>query len=346
MDINRDCRRILVVEVNWLGDVLFSTPFIKAVRKKFKNAYIACLTAPRTIEVLERNPHINEIILYDETEEHRSVLGKVRLILSLKKKKFDAAILLHRSFTKACIAYLAGIKIRIGYVTEKRRAILTYPIEPPEVPLHKVDYFLRIASSIGCDISDKNYEFFIAEKEKKYINKKLSEGGVGENDFVVLMNPGANWPPKRWSEENFARLSDLLIANYGVKVVISGAVKDRERAERIKELMKERALNLAGKTNLKQLGALAERANVVISGDTGPMHIAVAMKSNVIALFGPTSPALTGPYGSGNYKVIQKDVGCEIPCYEVECNNRKCMDAITVEDVAAVFEDMYRKCRK
>ena len=105
-------------------------------------------------------------------------------------------------------------------------------------------------------------------------------------------------------------------------------------------MMKEKPAILTGKTNLRELGALMERADFVISGDSGPMHLAVAVGSNVIALFGPTSPDLTGPYGNKNYTVIRKDTECEIPCYDLECRNYRCMDAITVDDVLRIFDRM------
>lgn len=333
--------RILILEVNWVGDVLFSTPLIRAVRRKFKDAYIACLLAPRAREILEYNPAVNEIIIYDERGAHKSLAGKARLILELRRKHFDLAVLLHRSFTRALMAFLSGIKERAGYATKKRTALLTRPLEAPDTDLHKVEYFLKIAVSLGCDVSDKNYEFFTGNKERRYIEKELLKNGIKKTDTVVVMNPGANWAPKRWPEENFAGLSDALIRKYGVKLIISGAEKDAERALRIRSKMKEKVVVFCGKTNLKQLGALLGRADFVISGDSGPMHIAVAVKSSVIALFGPTSPHLTGPYGNGNYRVIQKEVGCETPCYDLTCKDYRCMSAITVDDVLNVFKEMY-----
>lgn len=345
MKIKAYYKRILIVEVNWLGDVLFSTPFIKAVREKFKDAYIACMVVPRCREILEYNPRIDEIIIYDEKGKHRSIWGKLRFILSLRKKRFDLAILLHRSFTRTLLTYLSGIKDRAGYTTEKRRILLTHPVEPLDTPLHKVEYFLKIAESLGCDTSLKSYEFFISDREKKYIEEELSKSGVKKEDLLVVINPGGNWLPKRWPEENFARLSDFLVTKYGAKVVISGGKLDIEIAIRIKKSMRKPSAIFSGKTNLKELGALMERANFVISGDSGPMHIAIARGSCVIALFGPTSLRLTGPYGNGNYRIIQKDVGCEIPCYDLTCSDYKCMEAITVDDVTRVFEDMYKNAK-
>jgi len=344
--LKSDYNKILIIEVNWLGDVLFSTPCIKAIRNKFENAYIACMTVPRTKAMLEYNKRIDEIIIYDEKGKHKNLFGKIRLISELNRKKFDLAIILHRSFTRALITFLSGIGERVGYSTKGRGVLLTYPIEAPEENLHKVEYFLKIAESIGCETQDKDYEFFITEKERKYIEKELAKNNIHKDDFLVVINPGGNWEPKRWSEERFAELGDALIAGYGVKIVLSGAENDIEKTKRIKNRMKGELTILAGRTSLKELGALLERANIVISNDSGPMHIAVAMKSNVIALFGPTSAALTGPYGRGNYRVIQKDVECEIPCYNLECGDYRCMEAITVDDVLKVFSRLYSSVKE
>ena len=336
-------KRILIVEVNWLGDVLFSTPFIKSVREKFKDSYIALLTVPRTKEILENNPRINEIIIYDEKGEHKSLLGKWRLIKILKEKKFDLAIILHRSFTRALITFLSGIKRRVGFATKKRRFLLTDPVDIPGEDLHKVEYFLKLAEYLGCDTSSKDYEFFVTDKERSFIENTLSKKGIKKEDTLVVINPGGNWLPKRWDEESFAKLSDVLIDKYNVKIIISGAKKDAEIAEHIKSMMKNNAVALSGETSLKELAALMERASFVISGDSGPMHIAVSLrKPNVIALFGPTSPELTGPYGKGSYKILRKDIGCEVPCYDLSCGDYKCMKAIKVEDVLGIFEKIYK----
>lgn len=339
--MNKEHKRILIVEVNWIGDVLFSTPLIRAVQAKFKDAHIACMVPPRVKEILEHNPRIDEIIVYDEKAEHRTFFGKLRFINLLRKKHFDLAILLHRSLTRTLITFFAGIKERTGYMTEKRNFFLTSPVKIPEKDLHKVDYFLRIAESLGCDASRKDCEFFVGEKERGYIKKELEKSGVTKRDLLVVINPGGNWRPKRWSEANFALFGDSIIKSHGAKVVISGAPEDMKRAERVRSRMKEKPIIFCGKTNLKELGALMERANFVVSGDSGPMHIARALKSNVVALFGPTSPELTGPYGSGNYKIISKAVGCEVPCYDLACSNQRCMDAITVDDVLRVFGEMH-----
>ena len=339
--ISKEYARILIFEVNWLGDVLFSVPFIRAMRKRFKNAHIACAVAPRVKDILTNNPYIDEIIIYDEKDAHKGLLGKWRFVSLLRKKQFDLAVLLHRSLSRALFTFFAGIGERSGYRTQKGRRFLTRPIEAPEIEAHKVEYFLKIATTFGCDTSRKDYEFFIRDEDRKYIGRELSDAGIAKEDLLVVINPGGNWPPKRWREKNFAELSNKLTKKYNAKIVISGSDKDKSRAERIKNNMKEKPVILCGRTDLKQLGALMERADFVISNDSGPMHIAVAMKTNVIALFGPTSPSFTGPYGGKNYRIVRKQTGCEIPCYDTACADYRCMDAISVGDVLAAFEEMH-----
>ncbi len=336
-------KRILIVNVNWVGDVIFSTPFIRALRDANPGSYIACLLHPRCKDMLEGCPRLDEIILYDEEGVHKSLLGKARLINELRKKRFDTAFILHRSFTKALLTWLAGVKKRIGYATKHRGFVLTSAVEEPVEEMHKVEYFLALARSQGIEAVDGSYEFFIRDEDRKFVKELLIALGVCEKDRLAVICPGGNWDPKRWRVENYAKLSDLIIEKLGVKVVVAGSRKDVSLAEDIKKKMKLRPIVACGKTTLKQLGALLERAQLVIANDTGPMHIAVAMKTKVIALFGPTSPKLTGPYGKGNYRVISRAEGCDVPCYDFTCTDNRCMAAIQVEDVFREAQNLLRQ---
>jgi heptosyltransferase-2 len=334
--------KILIVNVNWVGDVLFSTPFIRNLREAYPEAHIASLVHPRCAVMLEGNPRLDEIIIYDEELSHKGLAGKAALIRRLRKKAFDTAYLLHRSFTKAAIVYLAGIKERIGYPTKNRGFLLTKTAEEPDEDIHKVKHFLNLLAATGIKSKPHSCEFFIKESDRDSAKTFLKDNGIGDRDLVAVICPGGNWDPKRWPRENFAGLADILSEKFGAKVVISGAGKDIKLGEEIRSLMKDGAVIACGKTTLKELGALLERANLVIANDTGPMHIAVAMKTRVIALFGPTSPALTGPYGEGNYRVISRYDECPIPCYDFTCKDNRCMKAITVDEVAKAAEEMLK----
>ncbi|MFA6078298.1 MAG: lipopolysaccharide heptosyltransferase II [Candidatus Omnitrophota bacterium] len=333
-------KRILIVNVNWVGDIIFSTPFIKALRDAEPGSHIACLLHPRCKDMLEGDPRIDEVILYDEEGIHKSLIGKARLVRELRRKHFDTSYILHRSFTKALLTWLAGIKHRIGYATKGRGFLLTTALKEPVESIHKVEYFLALAHSQGIKVTDVSYEFFVGAADRMFVKELLAELGVSESDRLVVICPGGNWDPKRWPAENFAKLSDLLIEKFKVKVVAAGGLKDIKLAEGIQKKMRFPLAIASGKTDLKQLGALLERAQLVIANDTGPMHIGVAMKTKVIALFGPTSPKLTGPYGRGDYHVISKVRECNIPCYDKTCTYNSCMAEISVEDVFKEAEEL------
>lgn len=335
--------RILIIEVNWLGDVLFTTPFIHSVRRANPDSYIACLVHPRCREILDGNPDIDEIIEYDEELAHKGPIGKLKLILKLRGNKFDTVFILHRSFTKAVFAYLSGAGQRIGYATKHRRAFLTCVAEDPESPIHKVEYFLTLARAYGITAISRSYRFFVSDADREYIKKYLAKSGIEPDAKMIALCPGGNWGPKRWSAENFAQFADLISERTGAIVVITGGSKDKALGTRIKKMMKTPSAVLCGDTSLKQLGALFEIASLVVANDTGSMHIAVSAGAPVIALFGPTDPGITGPYGEGSYRVITKQKSCDVPCYDLLCKDNKCMAAIGVDDVLKAADEMFGK---
>ncbi|MFH1996408.1 MAG: lipopolysaccharide heptosyltransferase II [Candidatus Omnitrophota bacterium] len=345
--------RILIVNVNWLGDVLFSTPFVRAVHMMFPGCSIATLIHPRCREIVQNNPKIDEIILYDEEGVHRSLPGKIRLAGELRKKRFDIAFILHRSFTKAFLIFSAGVAERVGYATKKRRWLLTKAAEEPHQDVHTVEYFMKILtaadrlreegavplSEIEATARD-GYEFYPSVEDETYVDSLLKRTGIGRFGRFVVVNPGGNWMPKRWPKESYAELADAFAAEYGMKTVLTGAKKDARLAGEIRSLMKSALVDTSGETSLGQLGALMRRSALVVANDTGPMHIAVAVKAKVIALFGPTSPDITGPYGTGDYRVVSRNEECSVPCYKKGCGEYRCMNAISVRDVMRAAESL------
>ncbi len=246
---------------------------------------------------------------------------------------------MHRSATRALITYLAGIRARVGYDTKRRGFLLTNKLKSPQKELHRVDHFLGLAKAMGANDAKGDYEFFITEPDRKRASRLLESAGISGLDDYAVLNPGGNWAPKRWPAESFAELADRLIDTYGVKVLITGAEKDKALAEEIGKNMKHETVSLCGRTGLRELASILETSKLVVSADSGPMHMAVSTGANVVALFGPTSPDITGPHGKGNYTVLRKDVGCAVPCYDSSCGDNRCMKAITVDDVMKGIED-------
>lgn len=326
-------KRILIIEVNWVGDILFTTPAIRAIRERYPKSFMATLVVPRCIEMLKDNPNIDEIIVFDEKGAHRGVFGKVSLILEIRRMGFDTVISFHRSMSRMLLAFLAGIPRRIGYYTRKRSWLLTDAVASLKAQPHRVEYFLDITRAVGIYTKNKNYEFFVPKESFTEADETLRQNGIDKDEEYFLINPGGNWLPKRWPKERYAQLCESLKRLYKKKIVITGAEKDILLADDIIRMSNNSAISICGKTTLKELAAIIRRAVLIISNDSGPMHIAVSQRAPTIALFGPTHPAITGPYGDGDYIVLHKWKGCEVPCYDLTCSDYRCMEAISVEDV-------------
>lgn len=329
---------ILVVNVNWLGDVVFSSSVFKALKENFPQAKISCLAHPRIKEILECIPAIDEIIIYDEDKKHRSPLKKLKLILKLREKKFDAAYLLHRSLTRALLVFLSGIPVRVGYDEKGRGFLLTHKIPPAANNIHRGDHYLNVVESYGIKVKDRKTELVLDEESNRAAQEILKEHGIVDNEPFIVVNTGGNWDLKRWPKENFKRLIDCL-GSRQEKIVISGSENDRKQIQAIVKGLDVRPIVLAGKTSLKQLAALFSQARCVISADSGPLHLAGSVGTPTIGLFGPTRPELTGPRGRGQSLIIQNDVGCNRQaCYHLSCKDNICMKSITINQVMEALD--------
>jgi heptosyltransferase-2 len=324
-------KRILVVTVNWLGDAVLTTPVFKALKETFPESYVAVLAVERVRQVYENNPYIDEIITFNDRTFKKSVFKKIRLAIKLRKKKFDTAFLIHRSFSRAFVCWLVGIKERIGYERKKNTFVLTKKIKPPQETVHRQKYYLNLFEQSGVEIKDKLPQFFTTLSAEKRMNSFLHV--IKEkHEFIIGMNPSANWDLKRWPAQNFAKLADQLIENFSCAVIFTGAKKDKAIVDEVIKNMNKPFYNLCGKTDLKELAAIMENMNVFISNDSGPAHLAAALGINTLVIFGPTSSQITSPQGK-KVNIFQKDISCEIPCHKLSCQDNICMKNITVDEV-------------
>jgi len=328
---------ILVVNVNWLGDAVFSIPVFKALKKTYPHAHLTCLCVPRVKEVLQFCPYVDKIIIYDEKGKHQFPWSKLKLIRYLKKERFDAAFLLHSSMTRALMVYLAGIPLRIGYC--KTKFLLTHPVPMRAENIHRCDYYLKVLEGYGIKIQDRLCELRLNLADMQSLDNKLSSAGIGPKESYVVLNTGGNWDLKRWNIDSFAQLAKRMGQEFGLKIVFSGASKDREYCQRIVKSADIKAIVLAGETTLGESLALYKRALVVVSADSGPLHLAHSVGADVIGIYGPTLPSITGPRGNGRFQILFKDVGCnKAPCYHLSCTNNVCMQSVTVDNVCEAFK--------
>jgi lipopolysaccharide heptosyltransferase II len=298
--------KILIFTKNWLGDVLFEIPALRAIRENFLEARMVVLAPARCREILEAVPFLDEVRVFDERSSERSLVSKIRFLAWLGRERFDKVFLFHRSFTRAFLAWLGGIPERIGYRTGKRGWILTKSVDPPRQAMHQADYFLVLLKWAGLRVKfGAAYEFFYRAEDELKAKKILETKGLVPRAFAAF-HIGANWEPKRWPASHFAELADLVSEAFSCPVVLTGSSEDEVIAQEvIEKAQTARPVSLCGKTSLGVLGAFYKQAAFVVSSDSGPMHIASGVGTPVVALFGPTSPKWTGPRGTGKKVVIQ-----------------------------------------
>lgn len=333
--------RILVVNVNWLGDAVFASPVFKALREQFPQAQISCLAVPRIKEVLECVPGISEILLYDEKNADRWLWAKLRLIFKLQHKRFDAVFLLHGSWTRAWLMRCAGIPVRVGYASKGRAGLLTHPIALPSQDVHKSDHYLGVLEGFGLKVSDRRVALTVSPQARQEVFAILQQEGLGPQEPYIVVHTSGNWDLKRWPQEHWAQLIQRVQTERRIRVVISEGPQDREWARQIARLSTVDPVVLAGKTNVHQLAALLEKALLVISADSGPLHIASAVAKKIIGIYGPTTPMTTGPRGQAEAKIFHADVGCNrASCYFLACPDNVCMKAVDVTQVLRAAYDL------
>jgi heptosyltransferase II len=326
----KNYKKILIVRLDRIGDVVLSTPVIKAVRDAYPKAHIAFLVRPYAVDAVKGNPYLNEVITYDKK-------GTLKLISQLFVKAFDLAIVLHPTARTHWIAFLAGIPERAGY--DKKMGLFLTKRIPHTKQLglkHEIDYTLDILRYIGIEPKERDLYFPIDIGSERKISALLAKKGIGGSDTIVVLNPAASCPSKRWRPENFAKVGDALVERFGAKVVIIADLRDRIFADGVANSMKKGSVNLAGLTTVADLGSVLKRAKLFISNDSGPVHIACAVGTPVIAIFGRSdrglSPRRWGPSGKCDV-ALHKDAGCEV-CLAHNCKIAfKCLESITPEEV-------------
>jgi len=349
--------RILVVLPNWFGETLFVTPFLRALRQQRPDAYLATLGWPTCRAILLHNPHVDELLDYDERGAHRGLAGSWRLIQALRAHRVDAAFILRRSFSRTLLLALAGIPTRVGFANAKSGWLLTHRVRPSSMPRHKAFSYLPLLEAVGLPVILQPYEYTVNSEEREaardFLVKRCQTPVPAQqvsDTFgpLVVLHPGANWFHKRWAADRFAALGDRLISAHQARVLITGGPDDVALAESIQRAMRQPAVLVAGQTTVRQLGALLEHVQLVVSNDTGILHLAAALHRPLVALYGPTSPTLTGPLGDPQRTVVLHHADCcpRIPCDQPHHPAHPGMDAISVDEAyAAACQVLHAECR-
>ena len=338
--------KILAVMKNWLGDLLFQMPALDLIKQKYPDASIVCIAPERCREILEAHPAVSEVLSFDEKSTHRSWFARMRFVLELRRRgPWDQGYLFHRSRSRAALLAFAGVKERIGY-GKGRKGFLSLAVEEPALPMHQLDYFFNMMKGAGFEFpAERAYRFFYKEEDKQAAGEILGMHGVGKNMKYICFHLGANWEPKRWPAAHFAALAEKIEAKWQLPVVVTGSQNDEPLFEDfLSRVRRAKIISLVGKTGLRISAVIYEHAACLVTGDSGPMHIASGVGAPVVALFGPTDPKLTGPRGRGESLVLQYvPPGYTIPFSGKNLPSDGWLSRITPEEVLNAVEKILRK---
>ena len=335
-------RRILLIKPSSLGDIVHALPTLAALRTRFPWASVTWAVKRQWVGLVERAVGVDQIVTLDG-----GLRGWLAQVPAIRAVRFDLVIDLQGLFRSAILAWLSGCSRRVGFATGREGSPLFYTerVPVPTVHMHAVDRYLLVAEALGASMpAPPDFRFREREQDARLLREVLLREGLAPDRPWLAMNVSARWVTKRWPAEHFARTADLLTREGLGPVVFIGGLSERQDSARVRSMMQTNAVDLTGQTEVGLLPTLLRQAVALVTNDSGPMHIAAAVGTPVVALFGPTDPVRTGPYGTG-HAVLTHDLACR-PCLKRRCHYTvpmACLSGVTPELVVEAVRDRVKQ---
>jgi len=329
--------KILIRGPNWVGDAVLAIPALKAVRARFPAAEITLLVRPWVAGLFSSAPYVDRVW---RERKPTTLKDWMRITRNIRELKFDVALLLPNSFESALMMFMGRVRQRIGYATDGRRWLLTDAIANAPQHRHQVHYYLDLAKALSAATDRPSISIEATALERNSARQLLAAAGIPRSARFLVLNPGAAYgSAKRWHQDRFAGVADNLACELGLEVAIIGSESERVTADQICQRMTSETAILNGRTSLETLIGVIAESSLMITNDSGPMHIAAALGVPTVAIFGPTDETVTGPYGP-HTRVIKHAVECS-PCLLRECPiDHRCMNAVTVDEVCRAAKEL------
>jgi len=348
-------RSILILKTHAIGDVLMISPSLKAIRRKFPEAHISLLIGSWSKDAAIGNPNLDEVIVFEDAIFFNPDFRKMlRLVRELRRRHFDWMIAFHASSFLHLFGLLVGIPYRVGFDENGSGFSLTLKVpwdsnDERYVP----ERYFEIPRKLSADTKDYKLELFLSKEDVEFANDFLRKHGIREYDLIVGLcpggakNPAESVPARVWDIKNFAALGDAISEQLNGVIIVFGAPSDRERVSKLINLMQHKPINACGETNFKQFAALIQRCSILITNDSAPLHVAVAVGTHSVCMFGPTNGTSRLPHNE-KHVAIQSKMECS-PCYGYArfpgCPNPQCMSSIKPEEVLDVIKERVRRMR-
>jgi len=327
-------RNIIVRMPNWIGDLVMATPILHDLRRAYPKARITAMCRSPICELLREDPEIDELFCFSKVSRFSRRMERRSVIDKLRGGSYDLGVLLTHSLSSAWWFWLGKVQNRLGYECNGRKFLLTHSLPFPHniQNQHLVTTYKMLLEPLGIEVSETAPRLYLSSKEVQDARVLLSRHGVPEGALIVGINPGATYgSAKCWLPERFREVTNRLLKDKEIYVVYFG---DQATAGLVKEIcsgLESRVINLAGMTSLRELSSLISHCDVLVTNDSGPMHIADAIGTPIVALFGSTSEIVTGPFKAAT--LIHKHVECS-PCYQRTCPiDFRCMKRIQADEV-------------
>ena len=329
-----DYRNILLIKPSSLGDVVHAMPTLAALRHVYPFAKVTWFVKRQWARLVERFDGVDQVWAVDPGL--RSWLSQVS---ALRARRFDLAVDLQGLLRSAFIGWGSGASCRVGFANAREGSPWWYTqrVLVPTVDMHAVDRYLLVAKSLGAvEPGPAQFNFRFPQTDQEQLDRLLLQADLAPGTRWVAMNVSARWTTKRWPARSYALLADHLVEQGSGPVVFLGGSDDRAGIAAVRGMMKTRSIDFAGVLPVELLPSFLSRTALLITNDSGPMHIAAAVGAPIVALFGPTSPMRTGPYGKG-HRVLTHEVACR-PCFSRTCRNAvslECLTGISPDQVLA-----------
>jgi heptosyltransferase III len=329
-------KNVLIIKLRYIGDVLLATPTVRAIKAAKPDVTVTMMVNRGTEDILSGNLDLEEVVVLDKG----SLGAQSRLIASLRSRRFDTVVDLTDGDRSAFLSWVSGASVRIGFNDEHRWRGKYYTQVVQSMPgvQHRIDRDLEALKPMKVQADSKNLYLRVTPEEVDSADQLLDQLGVQRSQSMVILQPGARYWFKAWPPERYAELADRLTSQYGCHVLIGGSSADLDLAQQIRQMAKSRPRIMAGRTTIKQFAAIAKRSVLFVGSDSGAMHIAAAVGTSVVALFGPSNPREWGPRG-GPAEVLYKEIDCR-SCFHPTCTRgeENCMRLIAVQEVFAAAQ--------
>jgi heptosyltransferase I len=339
---------ILIVKLSAIGDVIHTLPSLAEIRRLYPDAHITWVVEEAAADLVKNHPFLDSVLIsrrkswikdFKSGTVKQPIKEFFSFIKILRKRRYDLVIDFHGLLKSSIIVFLSLGKRKLGYdsLQELSGLFLSEKI-PEDMNKHAVDRYLDFPRYLGAKAGSAQFVLPFNKETKEKAQSLLRKNNLEDKKFIAI-NPVALWDTKLWNDAKFAHLADLINNELLMKVVFTGS--EKELLENITSRMTSASINLGGATTLLDLAYIYKKAQIVITTDSGPMHLAAAVETPVVALFGPTDPARTGPYGF-DHAIIRTEIACS-PCFLKKCSTKKCMEDISIGQVFAAVKELLRR---